>query len=171
MISNTGTHTGTWECRFLFFQFATFTFPIIQIICLPKFCRSFVFHFSWVLQPSQEKSKTMLMQNFGGQVRCIIGNVVVAYRPCPSSKPFTFKTRLSAKPVLWKCVLLHENKKSFLKNHFWFRACLIPQKGRYMPAQSRTTTGQFGFSIKFCHSAGIFMPKRQRAFPSDYKRT
>ena len=45
----------------------------------PKFCITFVFHFSWVLQPSQEKLKTMLMQNFGGQRRCIMGNVEVAY--------------------------------------------------------------------------------------------
>ena len=35
----------------------------------PKFCITFVFHFSWVLQPSQEKLKTMLIQNFGGQIR------------------------------------------------------------------------------------------------------
>ena len=32
----------------------------------PKFCITFFFHFSWVLQPSQEKLKTMLMQNFLG---------------------------------------------------------------------------------------------------------
>ena len=37
-----------------------------------KFCLTFVFHFSWVLQPSQEKLKTKLMQNFGGQIRCIM---------------------------------------------------------------------------------------------------
>ena len=43
-----------------------------------KFCITFVFHFSWVLQPSQEKLKTMLMKNFGGQIRCIMGNVEVA---------------------------------------------------------------------------------------------
>ena len=29
-----------------------------------------------------------------------------------------------------------------------------------------TQSGQFGFSIKFCHPTGIFMPKKQRAFPS-----
>ena len=57
-----------------------------------------------------------------------------------------------------------------IKHHCWLRACLMPQEERYMPAQSRTTTGQVGFSIKFCHSAGIFMPKKQRAFPSDCKR-
>ena len=45
----------------------------------PKFCIPFVFHFSWVLQLSQEKLKTMLMQNFGGQIRCIVGDVQVAY--------------------------------------------------------------------------------------------
>ena len=35
------------------------------------------------------------------------------------------------------------------------------------PAQS----GQFGFSIKFCHPTGIFMPKEQRALPSPCNRT
>ena len=29
----------------------------------PKFCTTFVFNFSYVVQPSQEKMKTMLMQN------------------------------------------------------------------------------------------------------------
>ena len=33
---------------------------------------------SWIQQPSQEKLKTMLMQNLGGQIRCIIGDVQVA---------------------------------------------------------------------------------------------
>ena len=45
----------------------------------PKFCITFAFHFFWVLQPSQEKLKTMLMQNFGGQIRFIMGDVQVAY--------------------------------------------------------------------------------------------
>ena len=47
--------------------------------CLPpKICITFVFHFPWVLQSSQEKLKTMLMQNFGGQTRCIMGDVEMA---------------------------------------------------------------------------------------------
>ena len=45
------------------------------------------FSFSWVLQPSQEKLKTMLMPFFWGgrggglwgQIRCIMGHVQVAY--------------------------------------------------------------------------------------------
>ena len=44
-----------------------------------KFCITFVFHFSWVLQPSQEKLKTMFMHNFGGELRCIMGYVELAY--------------------------------------------------------------------------------------------
>ena len=40
--------------------------PIMHPICPPRFCETFVFHFSWRLQPSQEKLKTMLVQNFGG---------------------------------------------------------------------------------------------------------
>ena len=32
----------------------------------PKFCITFVFPFCWVLQLSQEKLKTMLMQHLGG---------------------------------------------------------------------------------------------------------
>ena len=44
-----------------------------------KYCITFVFHFFWVSQPSKEKLKTMLMQNFGEQTRCIMGNVKVAY--------------------------------------------------------------------------------------------
>ena len=38
----------------------------------PKFCVTCLFHFSWVLQSSKEKLKTILMQNFGGQIRCIM---------------------------------------------------------------------------------------------------
>ena len=45
----------------------------------PQFYITFVFHFSWVLQSSREKLKTMLMQNVwvGGQTRCthIVGNL------------------------------------------------------------------------------------------------
>ena len=32
----------------------------------PKILHNLVFHFSWVLEPSKEKLKTMLMQSFGG---------------------------------------------------------------------------------------------------------
>jgi len=64
--------------RHLGFLYATCTSPIMHLICSPIFGTTFVFHFAWVLQPSQEKLKTVLMQNFGGQMRCIVGNMRVA---------------------------------------------------------------------------------------------
>ena len=53
----------------------------MHFIYPPKFCVTFVFHFSWVLQASQAKLKTMPLKNFGGQIRCIMEfeNVEVAY--------------------------------------------------------------------------------------------
>ena len=45
---------------------------------------------------SQEKLKTMLMQNFGGQTRCIMGDVKVANTLLVGCFPFTMaKTLLS----------------------------------------------------------------------------
>ena len=70
-----------WGQRERFFkkkQFANCTSPIIHLVCPPQFCITFVLHFSWVLQPSQKKLKTMLMQNFGGQIKGILGDVRVA---------------------------------------------------------------------------------------------
>ena len=68
-----------------FFSYATCTSPIMYLICPPKFCITFVLHFSWVLQASREKLKIILMQIFfgggggKGQTRCIMGDVQVAY--------------------------------------------------------------------------------------------
>ena len=45
--------------------YATCTSPIMHLICPPKICITFVFYFSWVLQPSQEKLKTACEQAFG----------------------------------------------------------------------------------------------------------
>ena len=49
---------GRWE-------YVTRTSHIMYLICAPTFCITFVFHFSWVLQPSQEKLKTCKVF-FGG---------------------------------------------------------------------------------------------------------
>ena len=63
-----------------YFAYVTCTSAIIHLICPPKFCITFFFfYFSWVLQPYQEKLKTMLMQNFRGQIRCM-GDVQVAHK-------------------------------------------------------------------------------------------
>ena len=53
----------------------------LSFICPPpkKFCISIVFNFSWDGCSTQEKWKTKVVQNSGGQIRCIIGDVQVAY--------------------------------------------------------------------------------------------
>ena len=40
----------------------------MHLVYPSKFCITIVSNSSWVLQSSQEKSKTMVMQNFGGGV-------------------------------------------------------------------------------------------------------
>ena len=47
----------------------------------PEFCITFqvVFDFSWILQPSQDKLRIIVMQNLGGQRRRIMGVAEVAY--------------------------------------------------------------------------------------------
>ena len=37
------------------------------------------YYFSWILQPSQDKLRIILTQNFGGQRRRIVGDVQVVY--------------------------------------------------------------------------------------------
>ena len=59
-------------------SFATCTSPRIHLVCPPKFCISIVANFSWDLCNTQEKWKTKVMQNFGGQTRCIMGDVQMA---------------------------------------------------------------------------------------------
>ena len=52
------------------------------------------------------------------------------YRPFPSSKTLSFKTKLSAKPFLWKKLCLHENEKNhFHVNGFTFSLVLKQRLG------------------------------------------
>ena len=60
--------------------YATWASPIMNLICPPKFCISIVFNFSWDGCNTQEKWNTNVIQNFGGQIRCIMGGVQVAYK-------------------------------------------------------------------------------------------
>ena len=55
---------------------ATFTFPKMYLICTPKFCIGIVFNFS---------------AKFGGQIKCILGNVELAFkgRHRPKGAPFS----------------------------------------------------------------------------------
>ena len=47
-------------------QFSSFAGPIIHHVYPPKFCIMVGFDFSWDMKMTQEKSKTMPMQIFGG---------------------------------------------------------------------------------------------------------
>ena len=47
--------------------YATCTYPIMHLIA-PQICITFVFHFSWVSQPSQGTLKTILYANIWGQI-------------------------------------------------------------------------------------------------------
>ena len=48
------------------FAFAIYTFPIINLVCPLNLCIAFVYYFYRVLQSSQEKYKTMVIQIFWG---------------------------------------------------------------------------------------------------------
>ena len=76
----------------------------------PKFCVTCLFHFSWVLQSSKEKLKTMLMQNFGGQIRCIMGECkwrmgVVDYNLVPFSHEHQGSLSLTSGKILKKSLI------------------------------------------------------------------
>ena len=49
----------------------------MHLICPPKFCISIVFNFSWDGCNTREKWKTKIMQDFGGQISCLMGDVQV----------------------------------------------------------------------------------------------
>ena len=69
---------GTWHLVKMVtraLQLAICTSPIIYLVCPVKFCISIVFYFSWEHYNIQEESITKVMQRFGWQTRCIIGDV------------------------------------------------------------------------------------------------
>ena len=61
------------------YPYATCTFPIMRLICPPKVWISIVFNVSLDGCDTQEKWKTKVMQTFGGQIRCIMGDEQVTY--------------------------------------------------------------------------------------------
>ena len=48
-------------------MYTTSTFPIMHLICPPKFCISIVFNLFWDGYNTQEKWKTKVKQNLGGK--------------------------------------------------------------------------------------------------------
>ena len=98
--------------------------------CLPtKFFIIFVFNFSWVLEWPQEKKKTMLMQNYGGQQGVLWGickRLIAASMQTPSI-PLLLKYLKSQRAVLWTFVrlnkIVHSRKLTFTEMQgFWYFA-------------------------------------------------
>ena len=96
--------------KWLFSRFAIRISPITHLVLPPtrplkKKCATLIFHFSWVLQPSQEKLKIMLMQNWR-EASCVMSLNCNGQEPCYGS---TIKISL---------------------NPFWVlaRECTVPQK-------------------------------------------
>ena len=52
---------------------------LIHFVCALNFCLALCFLFLLVLQSSQEKLTTMLVQNFEGQTRCVMEYVLLSY--------------------------------------------------------------------------------------------
>ena len=60
-------------------EYATSTFPKMHLICPPKFCITFVFISPGYYRRPKRNWKQCLCKLFEGQIRCIMGNVEVAY--------------------------------------------------------------------------------------------
>ena len=102
-------------------KYSTCISPIMHLICI-----TFVFHFSRVLQPSQEKLKTMLMQNLGGsggQIECIMGDVQVrsifnffwdllSWAKCKAVHSLKAKILVEARPQLFKSWIIWKKEIS-----------------------------------------------------------
>ena len=79
----------------------------MHLVYPPKFCISFLFSFSWDGCNTQHKRKTNCYAKFGGggeegQIRCIMGDVQVTYRPFPCSKNSHFQNEAKCKNFLMK---------------------------------------------------------------------
>ena len=95
-----------------------------------EFCITIVSNFSWVLQSSQEKSKTMVMQNFGGQTTCIMAYVrmVNSEHFCQSLGPSLFRgstvswsleQTMISRFALLRLPLLSKSKMATTRGEIW----------------------------------------------------
>ena len=113
--------------------YATSTSLIMHLICLPKFCISTVFSFSWDGCNTQHKRKTKVMQNFFGANRVNYGKFgsgvdyiflkkLVCFRlhdyaRFPSCMPSLFYEFLPRERSI-RSLLYYLNKKAQLLMHF-----------------------------------------------------
>ena len=88
----------------------------LPFICPPKFCISIVFNFSWDGCSTQEKWKTKVVQNSGGQIRCIMEDVQVVYlvkqvANCHAAVLYAIKVQTGIVKVYFskKCMRINNN--------------------------------------------------------------
>ena len=133
----------------------------------PKFCVTCLFHFSWVLQSSKEKLKTMLMQKFGGQIRCIMGECkwrmgVVDYNLVPFSHQHQGSISLTSGKIQKKSLVGPAIKTSsslanfFANQNLWTRLFDFDRSSVYTPIlynlkPLRKSLSQYKF-MKPCHN-------------------
>ena len=104
-----------------------------HIACPPQFCIhcTFVFHFSWVLQSSQEKLKTMHIH--GGKTRCttvdvqVVNDTVIRTMMtcccCCSNKKQSIPGEMKISDVVAMCIWACRERINLLI--FYFFNCLI----------------------------------------------
>ena len=86
-------------------------------VCLPKFCLSIVFAFSWDHCKSQEKLETMLNQSLGGKTSSIMVFSEMAYCSCAFLPVTSFPGSFISRPWKRGClsVSFSPSSSSFLK--------------------------------------------------------
>ena len=83
------------------------------VVCPPKFCINTVFNFSWDGYNTQEKWKTKVMQNLGGQTRCIMGDVQMV------NFPDSGLYLLHGFDFIFDSVTLKTSNWTVLRDEFW----------------------------------------------------
>ena len=79
------------------------TFPMMHLICPPKFCITFVFHFFWVLQLPKRNRKHCLCEFLGGANKVHCGE-------CGSGVPCSMKILQEFYFADWRLFMVCGNK-------------------------------------------------------------
>ena len=75
-------HSHEEESKLAFFKnvvYATSKFPIIHLLCPEKILHNLCFSFVLGITAVPRETENSAYAKFGGQIRCIMGNVEVAY--------------------------------------------------------------------------------------------
>ena len=112
-------------------QFATLENTTIIFFFPQKFCITIVFSFSWNLESSQEKLKTIVMQNFGGNKKLMTVFSKVAKNNLYTSVLSPMHTILAQEKQLWALTVSHD-RSNFVD---------ISVRGHEVPAKFQNHSG------------------------------